>query len=405
MITSLDVYGSAVVVGSYQEGVFYQTVDYLPDSGWINLGLDSVHVSAVYAHKSGPLGWGNTVGILPEGDDSNLIYCNFMDGEFFPNSLGFNDSLVEGIFSLAGFPDPTICGEKFAVTGPALYRQQFSDTVWTIVWAERLIEGAHLRVVKTKETFGGVVLAGGNDGLGGGLLLKSNDAFDTWEALTPPGPVMALEFQIDPQSGVLQTIFLSQGNQISRSPDGGTSWNIIYDGNWNYFNEIIFDSYFDLLFALGGDGLDSTSAILLYSTDQGNTWNQVSLNMAGPIIAADITPYYLYFATQWNGVYRIALQNLSVSNVGQPLSFHLSQNYPNPFNTSTRFKISIPREKQVRLAIYDLLGQEVAVLVDGVLTPGIREISWDASNVTSGIYFYRLVMGNTYITRKMIVLK
>lgn len=403
MITSLDVYGSAVVVGSYQEGVFYQTAGYLPDSGWINLGLDSVHVSAVYAHKSGPLGWGITVGILPEGDDYNYIYCNFMEGEFFPNSLGFNDSLVEGIFSLAGFPDPTICGEKFAVTGPALYRQ--SDTVWTIVWAEPLIEGAHLRVVKTKETFGGVVLAGGNDGLGGGLLLKSNDTFDTWEALTPPGPVTALDFQIDPQSGVLQTIFLSQGNQISRSLDGGVSWNIVYAGNWNYFNEIIFDDYFDLLFALGGDGVDSTSAILQYSTDQGDTWNQVGLNMAGPIIAADITPYYLYFATQWNGVYRIAMQNLSVSAMGQPLSFNLSQNYPNPFNTRTSFKISIPQQEQVRLAIYDLLGREVTVLVNEIVPPGIREINWDAGNVASGIYFYRLETEKKVTTRKMIVLK
>lgn len=403
MITSLDVYGSAVVVGSYQEGVFYQTAGYLPDSGWINLGLDSVHVSAVYAHKSGPLGWGITVGILPEGDEYNYIYCNFMEGEFFPNSLGFNDSLVEGIFSLAGFPDPTICGEKFAVTGPALYRQ--SDTVWTIVWAEPLIEGAHLRVVKTKETFGGVVLAGGNDGLGGGLLLKSNDTFDTWEALTPPGPVTALDFQIDPQSGVLQTIFLSQGNQISRSLDGGVSWNIVYAGNWNYFNEIIFDDYFDLLFALGGDGVDSTNAILLYSTDQGDTWNQVSLNMAGPIIAADITPYYLYFATQWNGVYRIAMQNLSVSAMGRPLSFNLSQNYPNPFNTRTSFKISIPQQEQVRLAIYDLLGREVTVLVNEIVPPGIREINWDASNVASGIYFYRLETEKKVTTRKMIVLK
>jgi len=88
-----------------------------------------------------------------------------------------------------------------------------------------------------------------------------------------------------------------------------------------------------------------------------------------------------------------------------PEAFSLSPNYPNPFNTNTRFQITIPRESFVRLAIYDLLGREVAVLVEGILRPGIKEIKWEASNMASGIYFYRLETEETAIFRKMVLLK
>jgi hypothetical protein len=103
--------------------------------------------------------------------------------------------------------------------------------------------------------------------------------------------------------------------------------------------------------------------------------------------------------------YALLQQVATNPEIVPPKSYSLSQNYPHPFNTSTRFKISIPQEEQVRLTIYDLLGREVAVLVDEVLRPGIREISWDASNVASGIYFYRLETPGGAFTRKMAVVK
>ena len=102
----------------------------------------------------------------------------------------------------------------------------------------------------------------------------------------------------------------------------------------------------------------------------------------------------------------VLLQQVSTTpQIVPPQFYELSQNYPNPFNTSTKFKISVPREEQVRLAIHDLLGREVAVLINGVLPPGNKEITWDAGNIASGIYFYRLETEETIITRKMAVVK
>ena len=94
-----------------------------------------------------------------------------------------------------------------------------------------------------------------------------------------------------------------------------------------------------------------------------------------------------------------------------PSRFELFQNYPNPFNPATRIKFDIPLSRGVSegrgvlLKIYDVLGREVTVLVNDELKPGTYEIDWDASNHTSGVYFYSLITNEFTQTRKMVVLK
>ena len=98
-----------------------------------------------------------------------------------------------------------------------------------------------------------------------------------------------------------------------------------------------------------------------------------------------------------------------------PLKFQLSQNYPNPFNPSTKIKYSIPsahsplpggaRGGLVTLKVYDILGREVATLVNEKQQPGNYELTFDGSKLSSGIYFYKLTAGNFIETKKMILLK
>jgi hypothetical protein len=73
-----------------------------------------------------------------------------------------------------------------------------------------------------------------------------------------------------------------------------------------------------------------------------------------------------------------------------PKCYSLDQNYPNPFNPITTMKYELPSESMVRLIIYNTLGQVVGILADGVEPAGFREIEWNASSVSSGVYFYRL---------------
>jgi len=86
-------------------------------------------------------------------------------------------------------------------------------------------------------------------------------------------------------------------------------------------------------------------------------------------------------------------------------SYQLSANYPNPFNPATNIRYSIPKESYVSIIIYDILGREVARLVQEVKLRGEYTVAWDATKVTSGVYYYRLVSGNYMQTRKMVLMK
>ena len=97
-------------------------------------------------------------------------------------------------------------------------------------------------------------------------------------------------------------------------------------------------------------------------------------------------------------------------NTNPPAEFRLQQNYPNPFNPSTKIKFSIPGTNSGKavatiLKVYDLLGREVAVLVNEEKLPGNYEVLFDAKNLTSGIYLYTIRAGNFTATRKLLLLK
>ncbi|MEJ2616227.1 MAG: T9SS type A sorting domain-containing protein [Ignavibacteriaceae bacterium] len=92
-------------------------------------------------------------------------------------------------------------------------------------------------------------------------------------------------------------------------------------------------------------------------------------------------------------------------NVINPRSFSLEQNYPNPFNPSTHIQFDIASQVNVRLNVYDILGREVATLVDKEMMPGKHNLVFDAGDLPSGIYFYKIQAGKYSQTNKMILLK
>jgi hypothetical protein len=92
-------------------------------------------------------------------------------------------------------------------------------------------------------------------------------------------------------------------------------------------------------------------------------------------------------------------------DISAPLEFTLVQNYPNPFNPSTSIKYSLAAQSPVTLKVYDILGNEVATLVNTVQGTGVYEVNFNASNLASGLYFYTLKAGNFTSTKKMMLLK
>ncbi|MGA2668850.1 MAG: LamG-like jellyroll fold domain-containing protein [Ignavibacteria bacterium] len=104
------------------------------------------------------------------------------------------------------------------------------------------------------------------------------------------------------------------------------------------------------------------------------------------------------------------LVGINRENGNVPHKFSLYQNYPNPFNPSTTIKFDIPSNPgnntiNVKLELFDILGREVAVMINDELQPGTYTINWDASKYSSGQYFYRLTAGSFTETRKMMILK
>jgi hypothetical protein len=91
--------------------------------------------------------------------------------------------------------------------------------------------------------------------------------------------------------------------------------------------------------------------------------------------------------------------------VALPLTYVVFQNYPNPFNPSTTIKYDLPKDSRVSLQIFDILGREVATLVNGEQTAGLKSVEWNASSFASGVYYYRIQAGEYTATRKLLLLK
>lgn len=92
-------------------------------------------------------------------------------------------------------------------------------------------------------------------------------------------------------------------------------------------------------------------------------------------------------------------------DISLPKEYSLSNNYPNPFNPVTRIEFTLPEVGLTRLIIYDLRGREVAKLINGEMSAGNHNVTWDASKMASGIYIYRITSGNFVATKKMVLLK
>lgn len=91
--------------------------------------------------------------------------------------------------------------------------------------------------------------------------------------------------------------------------------------------------------------------------------------------------------------------------VNTPKEYKLCQNYPNPFNPFTRIGYEIPKNSFVKLSVFDALGREVSVLVNGFVNAGLHEAEFNAENISSGVYFYRLETGSFTSTKQMVILK
>jgi len=136
----------------------------------------------------------------------------------------------------------------------------------------------------------------------------------------------------------------------------------------------------------------------------GNVWQLITMyTLFGDDDTNDLAESELWFV---DGVTATVNPVVSVDgNENLTYQFELKQNYPNPFNPSTSIKYSVPELTNVSLKVYDVLGKEVATLVDAQQTQGVYEVAFDASNLASGMYIYTIKAGNFTSSKKMLLMK
>jgi len=242
-------------------------------------------------------------------------------------------------------------------------------------------------------------------------VLKSTDNGQTWiisdslwydENLPRSGSLV-----FDPLDGSLYKSTIDYDKRMFRSDDEGKTWRaindqFIADPLINVFCMISSPNY-GIFVGLSYPGLGG----IYNSIDGGESWHYVCLKESVIMSFAWLSQDTLLVGT-WEGMYIVVLGKVTSVSVGEKTSapdFSLSQNYPNPFNPSTKINFSVPKLSFVTLKVYDVLGKEVTTLVQEEKSPGSYSVEFNASNLPSGTYFYRLQIDNIAETKKMMFLK
>jgi photosystem II stability/assembly factor-like uncharacterized protein len=280
-------------------------------------------------------------------------------------------------------------------------------------------------------------------GTNGSRIYRSTDNGDTWENKNTG---LSLKYNGIYSFGVNSKdhVFAGTHNGVYRSTDHGEQWNNVNNGlpedfvksvvigsndnifvaepsygvyrsinngnTWEEISKAINDKYVQsLVINKDGDIFVGTLKNVFMSTDAGENWNQINTSLTGDEIRSFVVDAngYVYAGTHLNGVFKSISPTTSVKNdkTNIPRDFSLLQNYPNPFNPSTNITYSLPKGSHVILKVYDLPGREVTTLVNEEKHAGKYNVVFNDSNLSSGMYFYRIQAGSFVSTKKFVLMK
>lgn len=200
---------------------------------------------------------------------------------------------------------------------------------------------------------------------------------------------------------------------IGGDPEWGASQVVTTDGGetWVYTSLGIFWYPVDVGFRTSNEGWMPMSILrlFLFTTDYGNNWTEINTPDSSIITHICFTDSAHGFAVGTEGVIiKYIYENPTViaqTTESIPSSFSLNQNYPNPFNPRTTISYSIPVQGFVKLAVYNILGEEIAILVNNDQKAGKYEVDFNSAGFTSGVYLYRIETANFTSSKKFIIIK
>lgn len=315
------------------------------------------------------------------GINSDGIYKSTDGGiNWFPSGNGLLNKKVWEI-------NADITGNLFAGTIEGIYKSTDDGYNWVKVnTVPDSINVENIVITGNEE----IIVAGSYD-----ILLKSTDNGQTWVNITNGinhGSFSSLIY--------IEGLFLFLGTDggIYKSSDLGEHWGLVLP-----FYEIrnIASNKSSMIIA-------GTELGTFLSTNLGDTWELINSGLPDSSIFSvffDDDGYAFCSVTDF-GIFRSNSQIVNVEDTWQLLgSYSMLQNYPNPFNPLTKIKFAISKAAPTKLLVYDLLGKQVKSLMDEYKEAGTYEVTFNASELSSGVYFYTLQSAEFIFTKKMTLLK
>jgi hypothetical protein len=237
--------------------------------------------------------------------------------------------------------------------------------------------------------------------------VRSIDGGATWAAETSGTRIDLYDVGF---ADSLRGIAVGDSGTILLTTDGGVKWSRTQGGTSSMLMDICLISA-DTAIAAGSGG------VLLWSSDGGNSWERQTSGTANTLKGISFANRNTGCVVGFNGTILWTNTWTAVDEGGGaqgqgPYGIVLAQNYPNPFNPTTKISYSLgvvsgqwSVASRVRLAVYDILGREVAVLVDEEKQPGSYEVRFDGTGFGSGVYLCRIQSGGRVETRKMLLLR
>ena len=230
---------------------------------------------------------------------------------------------------------------------------------------------------------------------------QANSAWVKTSNGLPNSSVNSLAYFSDNSNNYLAAGLYSSVSELAISNDYGLNW-VVADNalpNVPVYTVIAVNN----VLLLGND------YGVYISDDKGNNWNDFSQGFTGASYATFLTKglndiYVLYKGGVWKRSISDFITSVKTNEINN-LDYTLNQNYPNPFNPSTNISFILPVGGFVSLKVYDSLGKEVSTLLNEQKHAGSYSINFDATNLTSGIYYYKLSSGNFTQTKKMVLIR
>ena len=388
--------GMNLFAGTSGTGLYLSTND---GTNWIQVdsGMEQNH----YGGTNYPVVY--SIGTNPNGAGGATLFAGtYGNGVYLSNDNG--TSWVPADSGLASLSYTYF--DAFAIIGANLFvganlNGVFLSTNNGATWTA-VNSGMNNLYVQCLEAVGTSLFAGTADG----VYLSTNNG-TSWASVDSglPTPPSVFSFAEIPNGEGGTNLFAgTQTNGVFLSTNSGTSWTAVDSGLTNLYVECVVAVGTSLFAGTYGNGV-------YLSTNNGTRWTPVDSGLTDHYISCfAVIGANLFAGTADNAVWMRPLSEMITTSVPQPrkdlpMQYALEQNYPNPFNPTTSIQYALPRASYVKLTIYDILGRAVNVLVNGMQTPGYKSVSFNASQLPSGVYLYRLQAENYTATKKLLLVK